>query len=146
MEMIRDFASDLKITQSLVTATKTADANCTGVSMVGYSSVAFIVTMGDSGDTLSGSVKWELEIEESDDNSTYTDAPNASVRNYVTGTNTGTFAVIDAPSEDSTVFIGQYTGTKKYCRCVLNSTGTHTNGTPIGVIAIRSGANVLPVA
>lgn len=144
--MIRDFATDLKITQVLIPAVKTADTNCTGVSMVGYETVCFLVDMGNSADTLSGSVMWELEIEESDDDSTYTDAPNASVRNYVTGTNVGTFAKIDAPSEDSAVFIGQYTGTKKYARCVINATGTHSTGTPIGVIAIRSGAKNLPVA
>lgn len=144
--MIRDFATDLKVTQVIVPATKTADALSSSVSMVGYETVCFLVDMGNSGDTLSGSVKWELEIQESDDDSTYTAAPNTSVRNYVTGTNVGTFAVIDAGAEDSTVFIGQYTGTKKYVKVNCNATGTHTNGTPIGAIAIRSGAKNLPVA
>lgn len=146
MQAIRKVTEDVKLSQVLVNATVTADANSTGVSLAGYSGVAFLVDVGNSGDTLSGSVKIELEIEESDDNSTYTDAANADVMDYVTGTNTGCFAVIDAPTEDSLVVVGQYVGTAAYARCVVNVTGTHSNGTPIGIIAMRFGAKNLPVA
>jgi tRNA G37 N-methylase Trm5 len=87
--------------------------------------------VGDSGDTLSGSVMVELELEESDDNTTYTDCANAALENAttgatgaVTGTNLGTFAVIDAPTEDSAMFYVRYVGSKRYSRVVVNKTGT----------------------
>lgn len=140
------WSENIKTTQTYVAAVTTADQDTTGVDLRGYGAVAFLVDVGNSGDTLSGSVKIELEIEESADNVTYTDAANADVLDSVTGTNTGTFAVIDAPTEDSTVFVGQYVGTARYARVVINVTGTHTNGTPIGVIACRFRPQTAPVA
>ena len=124
---------------ALVTATITADADGAGIDLANYRGCTFYAVMGDSGDTLSGSVYIELELEESDDDSTYTDCADADVQGAVTGTNTGTFAVVNAPTEDQTVFATRYLGTKQYVRAVVNVTGTHTNGTPIGIVAVREG-------
>ena len=148
MTILKDFYHNIKAAISVVTATITADTNGTSVDMQGYKSCAFYAVVGNSGDTLSSSVKIELEIEDSPDDSTWTDAADADIRadgtTAVTGTNTGTFALIDAPAEDSTVFVGEYTGNERYVRPVINVTGTHTNGTPIGIIAVRGGNNYLP--
>ena len=143
--MIRDFLSNLKVDQVIDPAVITADTNSTSVDMKDYNSVAFYALVGESGDTLSGSVMLELEIEDSADDTTFADAADADVRNFVAGTNDGTFAVIDAAAEDDAVFLGQYDGNERYVRCVLQITGTHTNGIPVGVIAVRTGKNVLPV-
>jgi len=97
--------------------------------------------VGASGETLSGSVKIELEIEESDDDSTFDDAEDADLSSSVSGTNAGTFAVIDDGAEDA-VYTTSYKGDntkKRYVRPVINVTGTHTNGTPIGILAVRFG-------
>lgn len=139
---------DLKntTTQTLVLApvVKTADTNCTGINQAGFTDLLFQVSVGASADTLSSTNKIELELEESDDDSTYTDCANASVHGYVTGTNTGTFGVIDGTSDDDTLYTCRYLGTKKYCRVVLNFSGTHSTGTPIGVVAVQSGERYLP--
>jgi hypothetical protein len=112
--------------------------------MAGFRDVTVAVLVGESGDTLSGSVYIELEMQESDDDSTYTAVPNAEITNSVTGTNVGTFALIDAAAEDDAVFQSKYLGNKQYVKVNVNVTGTHTNGTPIGVIAVQSGENYLP--
>jgi hypothetical protein len=137
------FYSDYKVTPLIVNAVKNSDTNCTGVATKGYSETCFVVDMGNSADTLSGSNYIELEVEESADNSSYTDVANANLVNYVTGTNTGTFAKVDDPAEDSTVFMTGYRGNAAYARVVLNFTGTHSTGTPISVLAIQK-AEVLP--
>jgi len=123
--------TDLKVTEGMVTAVTNADANLTAVDRKGYEEVMFHVSLGNSADTLSGSNYIELEVEESDDNSTFTDVANADLVRYVTGNNTGTFGVINAPTEDSTSFQTAYRGNSRYVRIVLSFTGTHSTGTPI---------------
>lgn len=142
---MRDLYSNLSVSQLIDPDTLTADANSTAVDLQGYSSLMLVANVGASGDTLSGSVKIELEVEESDDNSTFTDVADADLHNAVDGTNDGTFAVIDDAAEDDAVYITGYQGNKRYVRAVVNVTGTHTNGTPISVSAIRGHAAERPV-
>jgi hypothetical protein len=142
---IRDYA-DLKKVKALSAAVLTADATGASIDAFGYETVAITANVGASGDTLSGSVYVELEIEHSDDNSSWADAANTDIRTAVTGTNTGTFAKIDDPAEDDAIYSVQYIGGKRYVRIVANLTGTHTNGIPIGAVAVLSGARELPVA
>lgn len=132
-----DFGN-VSVSQLLDPATLTADANSASVDLIEHDSVLFIVNVGESGDTLSGSVKIELEIETSDDDSTFADAADADLSSSVSGTNNGTFAVIDADAEDDAVYTVAYLGRERYARVVVNVTGTHTNGTPISVTAVRS--------
>lgn len=144
MKAFGDLKRGVKTTQVFDPDTVTSDQNCTGVDMKGYEDVMFLVSVGASGDTLSGSVYTLLEVEESDNNSTYTDCADADIDVAVTGTNTGTFAKIDDAAEDDTVYKVRYLGNKRYARVVINVVGTHTNGTPIAVLAQRSGSNYLP--
>lgn len=143
---IRDFENNLKHTQVLDPAAVTADVNCASVDLLGYGSCAFYVLVGESGDTLSESVKIELEIEDSDDNSTFADAADTDITNTVSGTNDGCFAVIDAAAEDDAVYMTEYRGSSRYARVVVNVTGTHSNGTPIGVLAVRGQPQTMPVS
>ena len=101
--------------------------------------VMFVVAVGESGDTLSGTVYFLLELEHSDDGSTWTDCADADLSTSITGTNTGTFAKIDAAAEDDAAYKTSYVGNKPHVRCIVNAVGTHSNGTPIGVVAIRTG-------
>lgn len=121
----------------------TSDVTSTAIDLAGFRDVTVAVLVGESGDSLSGSVKVELEMQESDDDSTYTACANADITNAVTGTNTGTFGVIDAAADDDAVYVSKYLGTKQYVKVVANLTGTHTNGIPLGAIAVKSGENYL---
>lgn len=122
----------------------TADVTSEAIDLAGFNACNIAVLVGESGDTLSGSVKIELELQESDDDSTYTACADSDVTNAVTGTNTGTFAVIDDAAEDDATYQTKYLGNKQYLKVVANLTGTHTNGTPIGSVAFKSGDNYLP--
>lgn len=143
----KDLLNLLLETQTMDSAAVTADADAAEVDMKGYNSVMFLVNVGATGDTLDGSNYIELEVLESDTSgSGYTAAADADVRDTVTGTNTGTFALINAGTEDDTLYKCQYTGSMRYPIVRVNVTGTHTNGTPIGIIAIQAGAQILPAA
>lgn len=121
----------------------TIDKNFATCALLHYDAVRHVVDLGNSGDTLSGSVKIELEVQHSDDDSTWVACADTDITGAVAGTNTGTYAVIDAPAEDSAIFTTEYIGGKAYTRTVLNVTGTHTNGTPISVQYIRYRKDVL---
>ena len=138
--------SNTGMTLLLTPATRTADANSTGFDTRDSDDVTIAFIVGASGDTLSGSVFIECELEESDDNSVWTDVADVDVTNSVTGTNTGTAAKIDDPAEDDTIVKVGYKGYKRYVRGVLNVTGTHSNGTPTAIIALSGGNRYVPVA
>lgn len=142
---MRDMKNNLAAAVSLTAATRTADANGTGVDLQFYEGAHIVAVVGAEGDTLSGSVKIELEVEESDDDSTYTDVADADLSTTVTGTNTGTFALIDAAAEAPAVYTTDYKGSKRYIRVVWNITGTHTNGTPGSAVVVRGHNRHAPV-
>lgn len=137
MKQQRDFGNE-NVVKCLTPAVRTADANGAAVDRKDWDGVKFDFAIGASGDTLSGSVYLECELEHSDDNSTFSDCANADLSVSVTGTNTGTAAVINDPAEDDTVVTVAYLGTKRYVRPVLNFTGTHSNGIPCGVVATQN--------
>lgn len=143
------WADNIKTTQCLASVTLTGNGtttNCTSVDTTGFGATQFEVNVGNSGDTLSGSVYMEIEMQESTDNSTFTAVADADVDSTVTANNTGTLALIDAPTEDTLIVKGQYLGTKRYVRIAIVRTGNHANGTPMGVAAHQWRANVGPVA
>ena len=143
--MLKDIEANLRHDQVIDPVTLTADADSSSIDMKDYRHCAFYALVGESGDTLSGSVYVELELEESADDSTFTDVADAHITNAVDGTNDGTFAKIDAAAEDDAVFMTQYSGPARYVRAVVNVTGTHTNGIPIGIVAFRFGAERVAV-
>jgi hypothetical protein len=133
---MQDLKNKVDYQIAMTAAVKTADDNGDSVDLQNNDSCTITAVVGASGDTLSGSVYIELELEESTDNSTWTDCADADVQGSVTGTNTGTFAVIDDAAEDDAIYTAGYLGDARYVRMVANVTGTHTNGTPIGAVAV----------
>ncbi len=142
---MRDIEGYVRHDQLVDPAAATADVDSASVDMKDYSHVAFYVLVGATGDTLDGSNDINLEVEESADDSSFSDCADADITNAVTGANTGTFAHIDAGAEDDALYMTQYKGSARYVRVVINVTGTHTNGTPVGVLAMRFGAERVPV-
>ena len=142
--MFRDFENNLK--HDLVFVTQMADdLDGSSVDMKDYRHLAFYACFGDSGDTLASGLYIELEVEDSPDDSSFTDCADALITNSVTGNNTGTFALINAPAEDQCIKMCEYKGAARYVRPVVSITGTHTNGCPVSIMAVRSGYQQKPV-
>ena len=134
--MLKDLKSNLTVSSLLIPAVRNADVNSATFDLKAALSAEVVVYLGDSADTLSGTNKIEIELEHSDDNSAWADCADADIDSAVAATNTGTFALVDAPGEDQAAFKCGYKGSKRYIRAVLNFSGTHTTGIPCAVVGL----------
>lgn len=140
----RDLYSNTRFMTSILPQTLTGDANGTGVDTANFESAMCVVHVGNSADTLSGSVFMALELEESTDDSTYTDVAVADMLGEA-GTTASQWNLINAPTEDSAVFQVGYMGDSRYIRPVYNITGTHSSGTPAGALIVLGHPYVAPI-
>ena len=137
---MRDLYHNLAVTQVLKPATVTTDQTSSAIDMQGFSSLAVLFAIGQSGDTLSGSVYWTFKLQHSDDNSTYTDVAVSDLHN------SSATVVVDAAAEDETVLKFGYNGNKRYVKALAVKTGTHSSGTPLAMIAVQGTPSLAPVA
>lgn len=137
---MRDLYHNVLVTQHLNPVNSTTTKTSTVIDLKGYNSASVIFAVGLSGDTLSGSVYWTLKLQESDNDSDYTDVAAADLLN---GSAT---VVIDAAAEDETSVVFGYKGSKRYLKGVATPTGTHSTGTPLGIVALRGTPAYAPVA
>ncbi len=136
---MRDIYHNILVSQHLSPVVSSTTKTSTAIDLKGYNGAEVVFAIGQSGDTLSGSVYWTLKLQHSDDDSTYTDAVAADL-------NSSSLTVtVNSSSLDRTAYSFGYQGTKRYLKAVATPTGTHTNGTPIGIIALRSDASYVPV-
>tara|TARA_R100000808_G_C2153141_1_gene163075 strand:+ start:1222 stop:1686 length:465 start_codon:yes stop_codon:yes gene_type:complete len=141
---MKDLSNNINPAVSIINAVKTAAGNGTGVDLQGYESATVLVDVGAEGDTLSGSVYFEVSLEHSDDNSTYSDCAQADIIDGTIAAG-GIFLKLDGttggdPDTAGGIFRIGYVGGKRYVRVVLAKTGTHSNGTPIGAMIVRGHA------
>ncbi|MDX1974463.1 MAG: hypothetical protein SFT92_02180 [Rickettsiales bacterium] len=137
---MRDLYHNIAVSQPLNPVVSSTTKTSSAIDLQGFESAVVLFSVGLSGDTLSGSVYWTLKLQHSDDNSTYTDIA-ASDNSAGVAT-----VVIDAAAEDEVAVVFGYVGSKRYLKALATPTGTHTNGTPIGMIALRGNATYLPAA
>lgn len=132
--MLKDLISKVSVVLGLKAQVLTADAQGAAFDCQDDLGMMIVANVGLSADTLSGSVKIELAVEESDDASIWTAVADADLTAAVAGgAQTGTFAVIDAAAEDEATYKVGYKGYKRYARAIVNLVGTHTNGTPVAI-------------
>lgn len=136
---MRDIYRNILVTQHSHPAIATSTTTSTTIDLQGYDSVNVLFAVGQSGDTLSGSVYWTLKLTHSDNDSDYDDVALADLNN-----DSATVVINDA-AEDETVIGFGYKGNKRYLKAVATATGTHSNGTPLGIIALRGTPSYMPV-
>ena len=145
---MQDLKNNIGVVQSLAPAARDADANGTGVDLQGFESATVVIDMGAEGITLSTTNKIEIELEHSDDDSTYTDVTQSDITNgtiaaggiWLKIDGTGTAGTSGNPDSTGTVTQVGYVGGKRYIRGVIAKTGTHSNGTPIGLLVVKGNA------
>ena len=146
---MQDLSNNIGLGNSIINAVKTAGANGTGIDLQGFEEATAVVSVGAEGDTLSASVYFEVSLEHSDDDSTYTSCVQAEIVNGTIAAG-GIFLKLDGTTDgDPSTTGGQwqvgYVGGKRYVRLVLAKTGTHTNGTPISGMIVKSRPRNAPV-
>lgn len=126
------------------------DTEGTGLSIDtrGAEACMLVAHVGVSGDVLSPTVKHDLILQHADtdadgtdpeaaDFTAVTDAQMVVVDDGVTFDEaTGRFATIDDAAEDPAVHRIAYVGDKAFVRLVVDTTGAHTNGTPMSALAV----------
>ena len=117
--------------------------------------ITILANVGTSVFTPTASNMLELEVEESEDGTNYTDVANANLtRTQLASaggatTNAGTFAVIDATDRDAHLYTTNYLPTSKditHIRVVANFSGTVTGGLPLDVLIIQAHPADAPTA
>lgn len=136
---MRDLYHNVLVSQHLNPVVSTTVKTSTAIDLQGYNAANVVFAVGQSGDTLSGSVYWTLKLQHSDDDSNYSDVTTADLNN------SSASVVVNSSSLDETAYSFGYQGAKRYLKAVATPTGTHTNGTPIGIVAMRSIAGYSPV-
>lgn len=122
----------------------TADTVLTGTDTADCNAVTLNVLVGESGDTLSGTVYFDYILETSEDNSTWAAVTDNDVVIGQTVDSSGIFATIDAAAEDDVVLSVGYIGYARYVRVNIDATGTHTNGTPMAALAVKGNLQLAP--
>jgi len=115
---------------SLAASARTASANGTGVDLQNFNDAVFVVIP----------VSWTdgshaLKIQESDDNTTFTDVVAAQLA--------GAMPTVAAAGDVSTITRVGYLGVKRYVRAVQTVTGA-TTGAVVGVHVMRTAARRMP--
>jgi len=134
---MRDGYSKTATFDNLVNANVKTTPDPDGTDLTNAGSVLLVANVGDSLDTLSGSVKIEFTVEESADGSAWTTVTdNDEVVGGTLAASTGIFYTIDAPAKDQVIVEISYTGDSKHARILPTFTGTHTNGIPLGLLSV----------
>lgn len=137
MSVLKDVKNKLALVSTILPQNGQTDITGAAVDTQDSVGVGFMAHVGLSGDTLSGSVKIEFEVQHSDaSGSGFAAVANADIDVAVTGTNLGTFAVVDAAADDEQVYKVNYLGNKRYVKVIANFTGTHTVGCPVSCVAV----------
>lgn len=136
---MRDIYHNVLVTQHFSPANSTSTRTSTAIDLQGYNSACVLFAIGQAADTLSVSVYWTLKLQHSDDDTTYTDVTVSDLLN------SSATVVIDSSTKDRTVYNFAYVGTKRYLKGVATPTGTHSLGTPMGMLAARGTPSYAPV-
>ena len=128
-------------------AARTASAQSASFDVQNYDSVTLVANVGATGDTLNGTNRVEIQVQESDDNTTFTPVADADLARVVAGGQaTGTFAILNAGGTVSQVYKTGYVGSKRYVRVALANFGTTASGTFIDVLAVGGRPRTSPAA
>jgi len=136
---MRDLYRNILVAQHFNPAVSTVTRTSTTIDLQGFNSTNVIFSIGQSGDTLSASVYWTLKLQHSDDDSSYSDVTATDLLN------TAATIVIDSSTKDRTAYGFGYIGVKRYLKGVATPTGTHSVGTPIGMLSLRGTPAYAPV-
>jgi len=128
----KDPFNNVLITQLTDPAAGTATITSSSVDLQGAHGVYISVSFGESGDTLSTTRRYNCKLQDSPDDSVWTDV----AAGFVIGAATNAFGNVNGAADDDAVYSLGYSGTERYLRALATLTGTNGNGTPIGIYAI----------
>jgi len=139
---MKDIYHDLLVVKTIDPVLGKTTQTGAEVDLQGFEGALMAAHVGQSGDTLSGSIKMTVSFQESD-TTTSGDFANVAAADLLGGAND---VVIDDSTEDEVIVTRGYLGSKRYVRILVTYEGTHTNGTPISAVVIKGLPRHAPVA
>jgi hypothetical protein len=136
---MKDLYHNLNVQQVLSPVVSTTSKTSSAIDMQGFESAIVSVAIGQSGDSLSGSVYWTLKLQHSDTDSGYADVTADELMND------SATVVVNSSSLDETAYNFGYKGGKRYVKAVATPSGSHSSGTPIAMLAVQGHASYSPV-
>lgn len=124
---MKEIYNQISVQQALAPVVVDADTLSSAIDMSGANALSVNVSFGAPGDTLSETVYFTVSLVDSDNGTDYTAVDSAYVL--------GTLGVFDGAA--AAQMNAAYLGGKRYVKVSIAKTGTHTNGTPIAVTAIK---------
>lgn len=137
---MRDIYHNISVVQVLNPVVATTAKTSETIDLRGFGAANIVFAIGTCGDTLSGSLYWTLKLTHSDDDVSYGDVDADALSSGSAS------VVVNSSSLDKKAYGFGYIGNKRYLRAVATPTGSHSTGTPIGIIALRGNAGYEPVA
>jgi len=147
---MQDLSNNIGISNSIINAVKTTGANGSTVDLQGFENATAVVTVGAEGDTLAANLYFTVALQHSDDNSAWSNATQTDIVNGTIAAD-GIFLKLDGTTGGNPDTTGGewqvgYVGGKRYVRLVLAKSGTHSTGTAMSGVIIKSTPRNAPVS
>jgi hypothetical protein len=134
---MRDISNRTSVVKALAPAVVTADTNGSTIDLQGFNSAMMVMHTGIEGDTLSGSVKFDFILEESDNGSDWSAVTSSTDVTEGSVDSSGIFLTLDDNAETPQVTQIGYIGGSQYIRVRIDATGSHSNGTPMSAVVVK---------
>lgn len=135
---VRSVSAASSIDAQALTADETGD----GVDLQGYEEALIVAQVGTTTTTLNNTNHVTLEVEESDDGTTWNDV---AAGDLVGAESPGVIKDLDADADKESVFLASYIGNKQHIRVHYNEHGTVAS-LPIAICVIRGRPQTAPPA
>lgn len=147
---MQDLSNNIGISNSIINAVKTTGANGSTVDLQGFENATAVVTVGAEGDTLAANLYFTVALQHSDDNSAWSNTTQTDIVNGTIAAD-GIFLKLDGTTGGNPDTTGGewqvgYVGGKRYVRLVLAKSGTHSTGTAMSGVIIKSTPRNAPVS
>lgn len=129
----RDIYNSLAPASSIAAQAVTVTTNGTGVDLQGYESADVLIDLGTFGGTTPTAT---IQVQESDDNSTFTAVVTADLIG-------GALPAIDTTT-DATLYERGYKGVKQYLRVAVTAIGGTTPSLPMSAVIVKGHARSKP--
>jgi hypothetical protein len=143
---LKDLFTHLLPTRAVAPGTYTTTPSSTVIDLQGYKGALFLIDVGIGGITFTGTNSITFELQDSPDNSTFTDVDITKVIGIsdtsLTGGVVKSFTAAKAAASLNAI---GYVGGQRYLKLIANFNGTHGTGTFVDVKAILGEAAFQPV-
>lgn len=143
---MREIHSTVKVVQTLDPIVVTAAQTGKTIDHSGFEAAEHLVTVGFRGDVLFEDRHFRLILETSDDATVWAPVTSDALVIGKTVDGSGVFELVDSLEKDRQVHRIAYVGEARYSRVRIGIVGTHTVGTPIGMLCLLGRPWVAPVS